>query len=64
MLLAKVLSKTSPNGKGKVASTEPLVQEEKDNWPADVEYERVKVWEAYDIDAECACQVPLSIIFC
>lgn len=55
LTLARVLLKTSPSGKGKVISTEPLTQEEHEYWPKEIEYQRVGVWTAYDADAPCMC---------
>jgi hypothetical protein len=53
LMLARVLSKTSPNAKGKVTFVLAVSDEEMKQLPSGIEVERTGVNTAYGEDEEC-----------
>ncbi len=57
MLLARALTKISPNGKGKITYVLYLSDEENKQIPAGIDIERTGVNTVYGEDEECAYPV-------
>ena len=60
LLLARVLSKVSPDGKGKITYVLPPPEDELKQIPSGIEYERTSVGSAYGGDEECTSTLQIQ----